>query len=61
MTRIEKKGKEYILWVQRETMWVPILISKDKQQIDYMKRLYEESIIKKDLFYDSFVNRSSCF
>ena len=43
MTRIEKKGKEYILWVQRETMWVPILISKDKQQIDYMKRLYEES------------------
>ena len=43
MTRIEKKDNTYTLWVSRETMWVPILISKDKQQIDYMKRLYEES------------------
>ena len=42
MTRIEKKGKEYILWAQRDTMWVPILVSSSKRQIDYMKRLYEE-------------------
>ena len=42
MTRIEKKDNTYTLWVSRETMWAPILVSSDKRQIDYMKYLYEK-------------------